>query len=359
MRIVGAAVAVFAVAACSTTRAPVCPPADFPTPTPTPTVTASVPKVSATPSRPSPPTVLGLDAWRAIRFVDVVDAFGARTSFTATLRREATGMQLALTARGPGSDPLARVTVRVYVADAAPTTVKRAPFLGVANGPSGRAPTRLWTAFFTVPWQGAPLDEAFVEADLGTERYWLEVPYGFVAGPRLTARATDPRTTPKRPPAMARLGPHDHWVPFRDVGYDLGVIQNGWRLSARLANPFDAHAELELYRDDGAIGQSAFLWGLHEPRTSAEILEANGRTLQSLPMELRLHEDGMRRSDDFHFDRSGAGTRAVGTFRATVGDHVVLVPIPSSLYAYTHGTADPYDPHRVVTAAGVLGDALF
>jgi hypothetical protein len=309
---------------------------------------------------PSPSTIsLGLDAWKDIRFVDVPDAFGAHTVLRSELLHQPAGLRLVLIAQGPTTDVLHGVTARVHVATAAPVTAPPDAISGVIGGGMQRGPRRMWTASFTIPWQGAPLDEAFVEVDIGAAHYWLEVPYGFIAGPSATAHASDPRTTPKRGPAMAKLGPHDAWVPFRDVTYDLGVIQNGWRLSARLANPFDAHAELELYRDDTVIGQSAFLWDVREPRTNVSIAEASGATLEALPMQVRLHEDGMRRSDDFHFNRSGPCQRGIGMFRATVGEVTVTVPIPSSLYGYTHGTADPYDAHRVANAEQVLGEGLF
>jgi hypothetical protein len=323
-----------------------------------PTATAPVARLTPPANAVAPsPITLGPGAWTNIHFVDVTDAFGTHTSLTSDLGHAQNGMRLAITARGPTTDVLATATVRVHVAAAAPVAVARDPIQGFGNIRGG--PRRVWTATFTIPWKGAALDEAFVEVDIGGDRYWLEVPYGFVAGPATAATSTDPRTTPKRAPAMASLGARDRWVPFRDVAYDVGPIQNGWRLLARLSNPFDAHAELELYRDDTQIGKSAFLWKLDEPITSAVILEAGGAALASMPMELRLHEDGMRRSDDFHFDRSGPCTRAVGTFRATVGGTTVDVAIPSSLYGYTHGTADPYDAHRVVGAEGVLGTGLF
>ena len=324
---------------------------------PPPIATAPVVRAPPPDAGPPAPIAFGPGAWTNIHFVDVTDAFGPHTSLVSDLGHVATGMRLVLTARGPTTDVLAAAKVRVHVAASAPVAIARDPIQGIGNWRGG--PRTVWSTTFTIPWSGAPLDEAFVEVDVGADRYWLEVPYGFAAGPATTAASTDPRTTPKRAPAMASLGAHDRWVPFRDVAYDLGVIQNGWRLFARLSNPFDAHAELELYRDDIKIGQSAFLWKLGDPVTSAAIFEAAGATLASMPMQLRLHEDGMRRSDDFHFDRSGPCTRAVGTFRATVGETTVVVAIPSSLYGYTHGTADPYDTHRVVGADGVLGAGLF
>ena len=311
---------------------------------------------SAPASAPASPS-----SWRAIRFVDVTDPFGPHTVLRSDITSSSSGIRVSLYSHGTTEDVLHDAVIRLHVASAAPTTGTTDPVLDDLRwGRPDDGPRVDFRASAAFPWQGAPLDEAFVEVDLGARgRYWLEVPYGFVAAPVAHEGQSDAREEPVRAPAMASLGERDHWVPFRDVTYDLGVIQNGWRLTARLANPFDAHAELELYRDDSHVGQSMFLWQLDEPRTHVEIVEATGATLHAMPMQVRLHDDGMRRSDDFHFNRGGPGHRAVGTFRATVGERTVEVPIPSSLYGYTHGTADPYDTHRVAGAEQVLGEGMF
>ncbi len=158
---------------------------------------------------------------------------------------------------------------------------------------------------------------------------------------------------------MAELGEADHIVPFRHVRYDAGEIQNGWRLEVLASNPFDPHVELVLYRDDGRVGQSAYRWDLHEPRTAVAIVSHAGGRASSLQMMARLHEDGMRRSDHFHVFRRQHGRRGWGTIVATVGEQSYEVRVPSSLYLYTHGTADPYHARRVVDASQVLGGDLF
>jgi hypothetical protein len=313
------------------------------------------------PSTSSPTAgVPSAQAWSVIEFVDVTDAFGAHSSLHADLRNVgAPGMQFTLVATGAAEDVLRGAMARLHIASAGPVVLA----LGAVPVISSRrgAPPSRWTYQAPFAWQGAALDEAYIEVDLGASgRYWLEIPYGFVAGPTVPRGAHDAREVPRRVPAMAQLAARDRWVPWRVVDYDLGAIQNGWRLTARLSNPFDAHAELELYRDDSQVGRSVYLWTLRNPETSVEIVQADGSTLHAMAMEVRLHSDGMRRSDDFHFDRSGGSTqRATGTFRAIVDGRTVQIVIPSSLYGYTHGTADPYDAHRVVDAEHVLGANLF
>ena len=76
-------------------------------------------------------------------------------------------------------------------------------------------------------------------------------------------------------------------------------------------------------------------------------------------MLTRLHEDGLRRSDHFKFNRRPGGRRSWGALELRVGEETRTIRVPSSLYLYTHGTADPYDERRTVNAAAVLGRWLF
>lgn len=309
-----------------------------------------------TPAQPGAATT----TWRTIDFVDVVDAFGAHSVLEASLEnRGAQGMRLGLVARGPTVDPLQAARVRLHLPDGTVVPAAADPLAGVTVGRE-QTPRRNWTGGAMLPWQANRLDEAWIEVDLGAGgRYWLEVPYGFVRNPATAPPANDSRDRPRLARAMATLADRDHLVPFRDVVYEVGAIQTGWRLTVRVSNPFDAHVELELYRDDGGVGQSAFRWDLHDPRTRADIAMHTGGTLTSRATRARLHEDGLRRSDDFSFNRGPGARRGWGTVRATVGSQSYEVRVPSSLYLYTHGTADPYHARRVVGASQVLGDELF
>ncbi len=303
-------------------------------------------------------------SWRAIHFVDVVDPFGARTELTADLvNLGPQGMRVSLVADGTAQDVLHDAVVRMHLPDGTVVAAARDPLAGVQiYGGPGPRPTDHWTGGALFPWQRNALDEAWIEVDLGARgRYWLEVPYGFVRDPAASLpTARDPRIRAQLARAMSRLTDRDHLVPFRHVVYQVGAIQNGWQLSVLLSNPFDAHAELQLYRDDSRVGRSSFLWDLDTPTTSAEMLEHSGGTLSSLVMMRRLDEAGMQRSDHFHFNRGGPCTRGWGSFRATVDGRAVTFRIPSSLYGYTHGTADPYHARRVVVGANaVLGPDLF
>jgi hypothetical protein len=158
---------------------------------------------------------------------------------------------------------------------------------------------------------------------------------------------------------MEPLTARDRIVPFRHVRYDVGEIQHAWRLALLVSNPFDPHVELELYRDEGGVGRSVYQWSIDEPQTSATFVVPGGRRLEGMTMMRRLHEDGLRRSDHFAFFGRNSGRRGWGTLEVKVADEVHQVRVPSSLFLYTHGTADPYDDHRTVAASNVLGDDLF
>jgi hypothetical protein len=199
-----------------------------------------------------------------------------------------------------------------------------------------------------------------VSVELGQPhgRYWVEIPYGFARDADAELPRGDGRTRPSYAPAMQKLTARDHVVPFRHARYEVGPIARGWQLAVLVSNPFDAHVEVELYRDDGGVGQSAYRWSLDEPETAAAFVAAGGR-VPTRPMMRRLHEDGLRRSDHFSSMRRPSGRRGWGTLEVTVGAQVHAIRVPSSLYLYTHGTANPYGERRTHPAAGVLHSWLF
>jgi hypothetical protein len=140
---------------------------------------------------------------------------------------------------------------------------------------------------------------------------------------------------------MIHLSDHDYVLRWQNVHYDVGAIQNGWRLELIQSNPGDGESEIVLYRNDGAVGKSMFLWDLHTPRTSLRVLDADGDEVASgFCMGLRLHDDGMRRSDTYHIGRNGFDNgRSWGQIEIHVDDKCYRVVVPSSLYKYAHGHA--------------------
>ena len=142
---------------------------------------------------------------------------------------------------------------------------------------------------------------------------------------------------------MKPSGTNDHQVQWSNVHYEVGEIQNGWWLSLVLSNPFDGQSEVVLYRDDHKVPGPLYLWDLHSPRTQLRITDSNGTVIHGHCMDIRLHEDGMRRSDTFNLPRypTRDDARTWGQLEVTVNDRSYRILVPSSLYEYTHGHALP------------------
>ena len=177
-----------------------------------------------------------------------------------------------------------------------------------------------YSIMYLFPWQRNVMEEAWIEFVLPGQTYWIELPYGFTRNPADDLPSDAKRGEPAFPSTMKALGETDRLVPWLQVNYDLGVIQNGWRLALQLANPFDAEAEAILYRDDIRVGKSMFLWKLDTPRTAMEIKTSGGGILAARSMGIRLHEDGMRRSDNYSFNRFPREGRDWGTVVFKVDD---------------------------------------
>lgn len=208
-----------------------------------------------------------------------------------------------------------------------------------------------WSLIYIFPWQQNAMDEAWIELTLAGQTYWVELPYGFTRDPADPLPTDEKRNTPVFPPAMKALGEKDRLVPWLHVDYDLGKIQNGWQLSFRIANPFDAKAEAILYRDDMQVGRSIYLWQLDTPRVAMRIKTQDDGNLAARAMGIRLHEDGLRRSDEFSFNRYPAEGRDWGKVVIKVGDKAYECVVPSSLFKYTHGVTDPENVRRMARPA--------
>lgn len=195
-----------------------------------------------------------------------------------------------------------------------------------------------WGVRTFFPWGTNSLEESWMEVSIGKERYWLEIPYGFDRNPQETLPPATLGGRPKSAPAMKQLTDHDHVIRWQNVHYDLGEIQDHWRLSLVQSNPFDGESEVVLYRDDSVVGKSMYLWDLHTPRTTIRVRDADGTVISGFCTSIRLHDDGMRRSDTFHLGRNGFdGQRCWGQIEISVDGKNYRIAIPSSLYKYTHG----------------------
>lgn len=242
------------------------------------------------------------------------------------------------------SDP-ASVVVRLHLPDGRvvqPNVGRRAPSW-VGTGSFGVT----WSLMYIFPWQTNGMDEAWIECVVAGQTYWVELPYGFARNPAEALPSDPGRGAPVFPPAMKTLGATDRLVPWLYVEYDLGWIQNKWRLSVEIANPSDARAEAILYRHDSRVGESMFLWKLDTPRTAMEIKTHAGTVLAAHAMAIRVHTDGLRRSDDYSFNRYPEEGRDWGKLAVKVDDKTYECVVPSSLFKYLHGVADPGNTRRI------------
>jgi hypothetical protein len=215
-------------------------------------------------------------------------------------------------------------------------------WVGIGGGGS-----TTWSLMRIVPWARNALDEAWFELRVANRKYWLELPYGFARNPADPETPDPSRGPPEFPPAMRALADADVLVPWQQVEYDLGGIQNRWRLGLKIANPFDARAEVILYRDDSRVGQSRYLWKLDTPRTGLSLERQGEPSIAGLQIGARLHDDGMRRSDDYSLGRNSSDGRGWATATIRVDDASYAVRVPSSLFKYVHGVTEPHHPKRI------------
>ena len=203
------------------------------------------------------------------------------------------------------------------------------------SGPNWRPLPQAMTRF---PWGTNALEECWIEVSMGPERYWLEIPYGFDRNPADPLPPSIPGGPPKFASAMKSLTEHDHVLRWQNVHYDLGEIQNGWRLSLIQSNSVDAESEVVLYREDVKIGTSTS-WETNSPMTTLSVLDASGTTVGSHCIDVHIQDGGMERSNMYVIARNGDDQRCWGQIEISVDDKSYRIVVPSSLYKYTHGHA--------------------
>ena len=203
-----------------------------------------------------------------------------------------------------------------------------------------------YSLYYDFPWGPNVLEEGWIELRLPGQVYWVELPYGFTRNPADPLTPVESKSgRPAFASAMKKMGETDRILPWLHVHYDLGKIQNHWRLSVNLSNPFNAEAEVILYHKHSL--------DLHSPRTAIEIRQPGGRALRSACWSIRELDGLMSRCDSFRFATNPAGDhRCWGTAIVKVDDKSYEWPVPSSLFKYTHGTSDPYHKALVPRKSG-------
>ena len=285
--------------------------------------------------------------WNRIEYAPLVASWGVDKQARIALRPDAHGLRLDLmiaTAEERAALPeKGELRARLH-RDPQPTAFVDLDYL------AGTGRGELWSMQnhygHVFPWGEDRLAEAWLELHVGDRIYWLEIPYGFDRDPGGAIEGVIGKGgVPQLAAAMSELPEGAQIVPWQLVHYDVGEIQNGWRLSVLVSNPFDATTELVLYRDDGGVGKSIYLWDLREPLTEVTIATGDGH-VRGHAMGLRLHSDWMRRSDSFQLFRNSSKGRCWGTMKVQVGKHEHELVLPSSMFRYMHGLAEPHHPAR-------------
>jgi hypothetical protein len=173
---------------------------------------------------------------------------------------------------------------------------------------------------------------------IAPERFWVEIPYGFDRNPAEAIAPSNTTGPPQFVCAMKSLTEHDHIIRWQTVHYDLGVIQNGWRLSLIQSNSMDAEGEVVLYREDVKIG-TATSWETSLPATALRVIDARGTITGSHCIDVHIQDGGMERCNLYAIDRQGDKQRCWGQIEISVDDKRYQVRLPSSLYRYRHGHA--------------------
>jgi len=231
-----------------------------------------------------------------------------------------------------------RMSVRLHLASGTTVEPTNTPRDSPAGFGGGGGTTYSRISFF--PWGPNQLEEAWFEFRIDDRTYWIEVPYGFTRDPSAPLAPSEPNAgRPALAPGMTKIAPEDGVVPWTHIEYDLGLIQNGWRLLVQQSNPFDAQCLVTLYREDGS-------WKLDRPKTSAQIADAGGGVLTAPQVAARI-TDPFRRVDEYSFPRYPHDGRGWGTLTIAVDGKPTTAVIPSSLFKYTHGIAEPHHPQHI------------
>ncbi|HUB67806.1 MAG TPA: hypothetical protein VL981_10015 [Candidatus Methylacidiphilales bacterium] len=181
-----------------------------------------------------------------------------------------------------------------------------------------------WSAMTFFPWGPNTLEESWIEVTTGTERYWLEIPYGFDRNPQDTLPPSVSAGPPKIASVMEHLTSHDHVVPWQGVRYHLlDTIPEDWGLELDLSNSGICQSKLNLYAEHGEDRAT--------PLGSSQILDLNGNATGIV---------GQAKGNRlFQYEGKSDGVRCWGQIEIAVKGKSYRLVIPSSLYKKTDGHA--------------------
>jgi hypothetical protein len=183
------------------------------------------------------------------------------------------------------------------------------------------------------PWGPNVLQESWIKVTIASERYWVEVPYGFDRNPADSLAPANTNGPPRFALEMNSLNEHDHVVRWDNVRYDLGRTASGRELKLIQSNPFDAQSEVNLYSDSKSEN-------VYSPRTQVRLVEGDGTVITGRCVNIHVGDDYLGRTDTFNLIERGTEVpRDWGKIEVRVEDQTWNVTVPSSLYRYCHGHA--------------------
>jgi len=145
---------------------------------------------------------------------------------------------------------------------------------------------------------------------------------------------------------MQSLAARDQIISWRLAEYDLGEIQNQWRLTARMANgPWPA-AETDLYHPPDNWQP----WSLERPQIAVQM---KGQA-ESRRVAIRRQGE-LDRIDTFRVSSGDSDKgRDTGVAIIRVDDRSYEFTVPSSLFKNLHGRADPENARRFRGGEGLF-----
>lgn len=296
-------------------------------------------------------------AWRSITYPPL-PILNSEKQFRATLspeRDDLKYLELSLTCwslgqNAPESPMKAPLAIRVHRNEQTDDGTDMV-WLGGSGFSAGPGITHMLT--WKQEWGRNDLAEAWIELKLSDRTYWLEVPYGFMRDPREPLPPSEPHSgRPKLATAMKELGDLDRLVAWDEVEYRMGEVPGKGPgidpsspriLIAWQSNPFDAQCRLQLHGNAD----------LQVPKMATHVEHLGKTLLVGACMEIRYDQHLLSRFDTFKFNRGAAEGRGWGKLVGTVEGKEYSATIPSSLYLYVHGVAEP--GHKQMIKAPIPG----
>jgi hypothetical protein len=187
-----------------------------------------------------------------------------------------------------------------------------------------------WESNVFFPWGPNTLDESWLEVSTDTDRYWIEIPYGFDRDPQAPLSPAKPDGPPHFAAAMAHMDSHDHIIPWQTVDYGL-EIQEGWQLELTQSNASTPESQVEIHCPPMELNQ---------PSVPLRVLDLAGNSIgDSIRIYPPLRYPSDRGSAFYQLGVPNADERSWGQIEITVKDKPHCFVVPSSLFIEAHGHA--------------------